>query len=137
MRLLIGVIICCLIQSCSLSMDNPEVWKSTYLLMTDDNGKVVIDRYNNHSQYLYLYKNGKASIVDSLANGKTTHLESNWEMIEKDGRTLFVLGHEKNRVRGIAYPIILKDESNFEMSLELSEGKVIHIWNLIRVNKGE
>jgi len=116
-----------------------EIWKSEFVMIKSQK-KYFIDSFSNHSQYLYLYKNGKAKLVDSLEN-KTLRVSTDliWKIIDNKNEKIFSLGskNQNEEILGVNYPIVKKDEKKFEMlfdSISINEKQNKHIWNLRKYN---
>ncbi|QNR24529.1 hypothetical protein [Croceimicrobium hydrocarbonivorans] len=123
-------------QSCDSAAETSstdyEVWRSDFIQISSSQHKST-DSLQDHSQYLYLYNNGKALLLDSLSNGSIGRKEANWEIRQYKGREVFYLENEKESpgILPVVYPILLKNEAEFKMAFDsLSEN---HIWNLRRV----
>lgn len=110
----------------------PEVWKSEYISIKSAQD-IRIDSLKDHSQYLYLYSNGDALLIDSTASGHLRRSETQWEIKKYNGTEVFGFGfgNEASGIRGVAYPITKKNDSVFLMKFDsLSQ---VCIWNLKRV----
>ncbi|MCE7992512.1 MAG: hypothetical protein HEP71_11045 [Roseivirga sp.] len=112
-----------------------EIWKSDLIVMKTP-GNEFTDSFTDHDQYLYLYDNGKARLVDSLKNGTVSVSESAWEIKEFKGKTVFSFGHgrEDEGIMGIIYPIVIKNEVDFKMLFDSTslKGQNKHVWDLKR-----
>lgn len=111
------------------SKDPIEVWKTELIQMKSETID-MIDSLTDRSQYLYLYENRKALLIDSLANGTVGKTETTWEIHQRNGKEIFLLGYgqESEGIQGIAYPIVVKNENEFKMAFDsLNEH---HRWNL-------
>lgn len=114
-------------------VESVEVWETELIVMNCEN-RTFTDSLNDHSQYLYLYPTGKAELIDSLTNGQVRQSESSWEIRKQNGRDIFLFGYgkESQGILGVAYPIIIKNETIFKMAFDsLNEH---HKWNLRRIN---
>ena len=117
------------------SKDNPEsteVWRTDLIVMNSMTNEFT-DRMEEHSQYLYLYSNGKAQIVDSLKSGIVNESETTWEIRNRNGKDIFLFGFGKETqgIMGVAYQIITKSETDFKMAFDSLQEH--HIWNLKRI----
>ena len=114
------------------SQESAEVWRTDLIVMNSETNEFT-DRMQGHSQYLYLYSNGKAQIVDSLQNGTVRESETTWEIRIKNGKDIFLFGFgkESQGIMGVAYPIITKNETDFKMAFDSQQE--LHIWNLKRI----
>lgn len=114
--------------------NSPEVWKSELIKMTSETSTLT-DSLKNHSQFLYLYSNGKAELVDSLNDGTVRQSETTWEIRNQDGKKIFMFGYgrESEGILGVSYPIVTKNETHFKMAFESQDEH--HIWNLKRIKK--
>jgi len=115
------------------SQASVEVWRTDLIVMTSETNRFT-DRMEEHSQYLFLHSNGEARLVDSLNNGSVNLSKTTWEMVSRDGKDVFLFGFgkESQGILGVAYPIAVKNETDFQMAFD-SLGKQ-HIWNLTRIN---
>ncbi len=109
----------------------PEVWKSEFIRIKSTRND-FIDSLKDHSQYLHLYESGKAILIDSLNDGVVRKSNTTWEIREKNQKSVFLFGYgqESKGILGIAYPIVLKNETDFKMSFDSTT--TTHIWNLKR-----
>lgn len=109
-----------------------EVWKSEFIRIKSSK-KDYIDNLKTHTQYLLLYANGNANLIDSLENGTVLQSKTNWEIRKRNGRNVFLFGYgeESKGILGVAYPIRTKNETDFKMLFDtLTE---THVWNLKRI----
>ena len=122
--------------SCDINSKNNqkllEVWRTDLIVMNSETSEYT-DRMEEHYQYLYLHSNGKAEIVDSLKDGTVSQSETTWEIRNSDGKDVFLFGFgkESQGVLGVAYPIIIKNETDFKMAFDSMQEH--HIWNLKRI----
>ncbi|MFT6747245.1 MAG: hypothetical protein ACJAZ2_001593 [Glaciecola sp.] len=132
MRILLIVLILLSILTLSCS-DNTEVWKSSYQMMKSNDFESE-NHFEELTQYLILYSNGDAKLIDSLHNGISNSTLTNWEIIDREGVEHFSFGHgkESEGVLGVVLPITKKDENEFKMKFDsIAEGEqTLHIWNL-------
>lgn len=122
--------------SCSTRSKNKqesvEVWRTDLVVMNSETSKFT-DQMDEHSQYLYLHANGEARIVDSLKNGAVNQSETTWEIRNRDEQDIFLFGfgEESQGIKGVAYPIIVKNETDFQMAFDSIQEQ--HVWNLKRI----
>lgn len=128
--LMFGVL-SCNIHSTS-SQESVEIWRTDLKVMKSETNEFT-DKMEEHSQYLYLYSNGEAQIIDSLQNGTIRESETKWEIRKKNGKDIFLLGFgkESQGIMGVAFPIIFKNETDFKMAFDSLQEH--HIWNLKRI----
>ena len=138
-KILLPILLCFLgLNSCetySTKDDNsPEVWR-TELIKVNSTTTNLTDSLNDHSQFLYLYPDGKAELIDSLNDGSVRQSETTWEIRNKDGKKVFLFGYgrESEGILGVAYPILTKNETYFKMAFDSLDEH--HIWNLKRIKK--
>ncbi len=138
-KILLPILFCFLgLNSCettSTKDDNsPEVWKTELIKMNSKTTNLT-DSLKDHSQFLYLYPNGKAKLIDSLNDGRVAQSETTWEIRIKDGKKIFLFGYgrESEGIFGVAYPILTKNETSFKMAFDSLDEH--HIWNLTRFKK--
>lgn len=96
----------------------------------------MIDSLTDYSQYLYLYNNGKAKLIDSLNNGTVRQFETKWQIQNRKGKEVFLFGYGKESqgilgILGMVYPIIIKNKNDFKMEFDSLDVK--HKWNLKRI----
>lgn len=113
-------------------LNSAEIWKTDMIIMNSKNN-MFTDNMEDHTQYLYLYSNGIARLVDSLKNGTINESESTWEIRNRNGKNIFLFGYgkESQGIKGLAYPIVVKNKTDFKMALDSINEK--HVWNLKRV----
>ncbi|MFZ6051082.1 hypothetical protein [Halocola ammonii] len=113
-------------------MNSVQVWRTELIKMNADT-IYLTDSLVDRSQYLYLYNQGKAKLVDSFPDGKVLESETTWEIRNVKGKDVFLFGYgkESHGILGVAYPITTKNETDFKMAFDsLGEHNV---WNLTRI----
>lgn len=116
------------------SKDNSyELWETQLIKMKSAKAEMV-DSLTDYSQYLYLYSNGNAKLIDSLSDGTVRQSETKWKIQDKNGKEVFLFGYgnESQGVLGVAYQIIIKNQFDFKMKFDSLDIK--HKWNLKRKN---
>ena len=110
-----------------------EIWETELISMKSKTVNFN-DNFADHSQYLYLYQSGKAVIIDSLKDGIARKSESKWEIQTRNARNIFLFGFgkESQGIVGVAYPIHIKNETEFKMLFDSLDET--HIWNLKRIH---
>ena len=122
--------------SCDSSSNHPieevEVWQTVLIEMESSSGHTLIT-HEEYPQYLTLFPDGKAFLDTHLENGNVNHNETSWEIKKYKGKVVFGFGFgmEDQGVKGVALPIIKKDETDFLMAFDTT-GEY-HAWNLKRV----
>lgn len=126
---LIGAI--AITSGCTSNQADVEVWKSEYVLMESESS-YYSNNFIDRSQWLYLYVDGRAELVDSTDLGLVGKFETSWKIVERGGKEIFLFGfdRESEGIEGVAYPIITKSETEFHMAFDSLDEH--HRWDLVR-----
>lgn len=120
--------------SCKMNLKKNyvEIWK-TELIQLKSVKNEVIDSLTDYSQYLYLYNNGRAILIDSLNDRTVRQFETKWQIQNRNGKEVFLFGYSKKSqgILGVAYPIVIKNKIDFKMEFDSLDVK--NKWNLKRI----